>query len=176
MQVRDALVGANQVAAGQRRVGTVRTDEEIATHAGGEVDDHIDVGLADATDNVAIEIDATRRNARLGLAHVAVDDRRTGLGSVDCRVRNLLRSNRQFGMDALRRTGSGDSAGDKGVPMHGGVSSQETGRSVTVRCSTSACSSARRRASSLAYPIRGIVRVGTSIVSWSTANGHGVTV
>ena len=73
-------------------------DLEIAAHAGGEVDDDVLVLGADALDDFAIEMDAAGALAGLGIAHMAMDDRRACSGRFQRRIGDLLRRDGKFGL------------------------------------------------------------------------------
>ena len=95
--------GADEVASRPRRVGgPAHADHQVAAHAGGEVDQHVDVALADPLDDLAVERDVAARRAGLGVADVAVHDRRAGARRLDRGVGDLRRRDRQVRMDVLR--------------------------------------------------------------------------
>ena len=65
-------------------------ENQVAAHAGGQVQDHIDIGRADAVGDFLVETLRRARRAGFGIAHMAMDDRRSGLGGIDGRSRDLL--------------------------------------------------------------------------------------
>ncbi len=85
----DALGGARHVGAlglqRQRPLG--RAEHHVAAHAGGEVEHHVDLCVADALGHLAIERHVAARLAGLGIAHMAMHDRRAGPGRLDRRIR-----------------------------------------------------------------------------------------
>ena len=88
-----ALGGAGHVGAGvvrrQRLLGAA--EHEVAAHAGGEVEHDVDLGVADALDDLAVELGAPRALAGLGVAHVDVHDGGAGRGRLDRRRRRSAR-------------------------------------------------------------------------------------
>ncbi len=81
----EALGGAGHVGAGlggrQRRFG--RAEREIAAHAGGEVEHHVDAESADVLDDLGVEIGVARGLAGGGVADVDMGDGGAGLGGFD---------------------------------------------------------------------------------------------
>jgi hypothetical protein len=96
-----------------------RSDVEIAAHAGGQVDDHVSAGGADAVDHLGIELHVARALAGLRIAHVHVADGGAGLGGFDGGIGDLLRRHRNGGMLADRVAGAGDGAGHDDFGVHG---------------------------------------------------------
>jgi hypothetical protein len=86
----------------------------------GPVDDDLAVALADAVDDVAVELDVHRRPAGGRVAHVDVDRSRALLGRGQAIVGDLRRRDRQV----RRLLGAGQVAGDgagEEAGVHGGV-------------------------------------------------------
>ncbi len=50
----ESVEGIDEVGARHRGQGVLRVDDEVAAHSGGEVDDGVDVGGADAADDLAV--------------------------------------------------------------------------------------------------------------------------
>src|SRR5919107_271272 len=77
LDVREPLVRADHVRAHlvdrQRRGGAA--EHEVAAHAGGQVEDNVDVRRADALDDLAVQRRVARAAAGLGIADVDVRDR-----------------------------------------------------------------------------------------------------
>ena len=117
----EAFGRAGHVGAGgrHRQRCLVAAEHEVASHAGGQVDHDVDVGVADPFDDLGVELGGAGADAGLGIAHVDVDDGRTGAGGVERRGGDLGRGHRH--VRALRRrvAGAGDRTGDEGVPVHG---------------------------------------------------------
>ena len=114
-----ALQWTDHVAAlgGDRRI--ILVGNEIAAHAGGQVEDHIGVAFADALDDLAVERHITRALAGFRVAYMAVRNGRARLGRLDGRVGDLFRRNRQLGMHISRITGPGYGAGYNYFVVHG---------------------------------------------------------
>ena len=58
-------------------------EHHVAAHAGGEVDDDVDVRVADPLDDLGVQLGGASADAGVGVADVDVHDRRPGLGGVD---------------------------------------------------------------------------------------------
>ena len=96
-----------------------RAEHHVAAHAGGQVQHHVDIGVADALGHLAVEDDVAARLAGFGVAHMAMDDRGTGLCGVDRRVGDLLGRARHMRAAVLRAARAGDGAGDEDLAVHG---------------------------------------------------------
>ena len=113
---------AHQVGIGPELHGILAaTDLQVATHAGGEVDDDVDVGLADALHHFAVQRDVATELAGLGVAYVAMHDRGAGLGGLHGSGGDLLGSDRHVGASGGRVASTGECAGDDDVVVHGAV-------------------------------------------------------
>ena len=55
-----------------------RADDDVAAHAGSQIDDDVDVGCANAVDDFTIVLDVPCRFARIRVTYVAMHDRSTG--------------------------------------------------------------------------------------------------
>src|SRR5207244_3846971 len=60
----------------QRRVGAA--EDEVATHAGGQIENDVDAGRPDPLYDLPVERGITRAAPSLWIAYVDVSDRRTG--------------------------------------------------------------------------------------------------
>ena len=108
----NALGAVGEIGArpGGARVGGI--EDEIAAHAGGEVDDDIDARIADMRDRLAVERRVARGLAGLGVAHMEMDDRRALARRLERRIGDLTRRYGNRGMLADRVAGAGDRAGN----------------------------------------------------------------
>src|SRR5580700_4200631 len=93
-------------------------DHDVATHAAGQIDDHVDFALADAFDNLAVVAGIHAELAGFRFPYMNVNDGRAGLGGGNRRSRNFRGSNRA--VRALGNLGvvTGDSAGNNDVLIH----------------------------------------------------------
>src|SRR5882762_1671068 len=101
----------HEVAAGSRRVlQTMIADDDVAAHAAGEVDDDVDLALADALDDLAVVPGLHAECAGLGIANVDVNDGGAGVCGRDGGGRDLF--GRDGAVRALRYLGivAGDRA------------------------------------------------------------------
>ena len=73
----------------------VLADADVAAHAAGEVDDDVDLALADALDHLAVVLGLHAEGAGLGVAHVDVHDGRAGARRLDGGVGDLLGGDRR---------------------------------------------------------------------------------
>src|SRR5690606_30487075 len=92
LDVRESLSLIHQVRAVDGDRGVLRVDDEVAAHAGGHVDDGIDVRGADEAGDLRVELRLAGALLRLRVADVDVDDGGAGAGRGDAGVRDLLRS------------------------------------------------------------------------------------
>jgi hypothetical protein len=109
-----------EIAPGRGRVlEPVLADNDVASHAAGEIHDHIDLALADALHHLPIVAGFHAEVAGLRVADVDVDDRRAGLGRLDGGGGYLLRGD--GAMRALLDLGviSRYCAGNDDVVIHG---------------------------------------------------------
>ena len=118
-------VGAARV---RRQRGVLAAEHEVAAHAGGQVDDDVDVRGADPLDDLAVVREVARAPAGLRVADVDVDDRCARARRLDRRVGDLLRGDRHVLAPAGRVAGAGDRAGDEDVPVHETVVRDVNGR------------------------------------------------
>ena len=91
---------------------------EVAAHARGQVEHHVDVGGAHALDHLAVQPRVARPLAGRGIAYVNVRDRRAGASRLDRGVGDLLRRDGHPIAAIGRGAGTGDGAGDEGFPLH----------------------------------------------------------
>jgi hypothetical protein len=116
----DPVGRADHVGAGAGRQGGLgAAQHQVAAHAGGQVQHHVDLRRADALGDLAVECHVAGGLAGLGVAHVAVHDRRAGLGRVDGACGDLAGRARHVGRAVLRAARAGDGAGDEDVAVHG---------------------------------------------------------
>ena len=89
-----ALGRAHHVGAGriERQRGLARPEHHVAAHAGREIDDDVDPGIADAVDHLAIKRHGPRGLAGLGIAHMDMGDGGAGPGGFDRGLRDLPRA------------------------------------------------------------------------------------
>ena len=120
LDVREPLGRADHV--GARLVGRQRrlvaAEHEVAAHAGGEVQDDVDVGRADPLDDRAVERRVAGAAAGLRVADVDVRDRRARARRLDRRVGDLLGRDRHVLAPAGGVAGARDGAGDEDLPVH----------------------------------------------------------
>ncbi len=117
---RDALGGAGHVGAVsiQRQGLFDIAEDQVAAHAGRQVEHDIDIGGADEVGDFLVEIVAAARRAGLGIAHMAMDDGGTGLGGIDGRGGDLLGRARHMRRLAGGVAGAGHGTGDEDVAVH----------------------------------------------------------
>ena len=114
-----ALQAVHQIgAAGLEVEGVGVTEQQVAAHPRGEVDDHVRVGGPHQLDRLAVQLHITRALARGRISNMDVNDRRTRLGCLQGRRRNLLGGDRQLRMLAGRVTGARDGTSDDWVAIH----------------------------------------------------------
>ena len=118
LDVDQAFLRAHHVGAGAARGRILLARIEIAAHAGGQVDDHIGFAVADALDDLGVELGAPARRAAVGFAHVTVSDRRPGLGGLDRGLGDLLGGHGHRRVLVHRIPGAGHSAGDDHLAVH----------------------------------------------------------
>jgi hypothetical protein len=75
--------------AGRVRQAVV-ADADVAAHAAGEIDDHVDLALADLLDDFTVVARGHAEGAGLRVAHVNVHDRGAGAGRRDGGIGDLL--------------------------------------------------------------------------------------
>ena len=116
--MREPLDPADQVGALDERRRVLRVEHQVAAHAGGGVDDDVDVAGADPLDRLAVERDLARALPGLRVAHVDVHDRGAGPRRRDAGLGDLLGRHRHVlgPADGVARAGQG--AGDHDVPVH----------------------------------------------------------
>jgi hypothetical protein len=102
---------------GKRLFG--RSEHHVAAHAGGQVEDDIDLGVADALGYLAVKRNIAARGAGLGIADMAMDDRGARPGGIDGGIGDLLGRARHMRAAVLGGAGSGDGAGDEDLAVHG---------------------------------------------------------
>ncbi len=106
--VADALGGAYHIRA-LRIEGKGAFDvpeDQVPAHAGGEIEDDVDIGRTDAVGDFPVEIVAAAGSTRFRVADMAVNDRSTGLCRIDGGIGDLLGSDRHvagFGNRIARR-------------------------------------------------------------------------
>src|SRR5690606_1348151 len=102
----DALAGARHIGtllAKRKRVLDI-SENHVAAHSGGQVQDNVDLGIADPLRHLTIKRDVAARCARLGVTDMAVNDRSAGLRRVNRRFRDLLRRTRNVWAAVLSAT------------------------------------------------------------------------
>ena len=97
-------------------------DFEIAAHAGGQIDDDVLVLGANALHHLAIEMDAARALAGLGIADMAMNHGGAGGGRFERGIGDLLRRHRNGRMLADSVAGAGHRAGNDDLWIHLGRS------------------------------------------------------
>ena len=102
---------------GQGRFNTA--EHEVPPHAGGQVEDNVDVGGADPVLDLPVEIPPARGGPGLRVADMAMDDGRPGLGRVDRGFGDLFRRDRHVRRDAHRVARARHGAGDEDIAIHG---------------------------------------------------------
>src|SRR5690606_30020313 len=95
LHMRQAGQWADQVSVGAEvhRV-LAATDFQVAAHAGGEVDDDVDVGLADALHHFTVQGYIAAEFAGVRVAYMAVHHGGAGLGGFYCGGGNLFGGDR----------------------------------------------------------------------------------
>ena len=128
LDVGEPVDAAHQVGAVDERRRVVRVEHQVAAHAGGGVDDDVDVGGPDPLDDLAVERDVPGALAGLWVADVDVDDRGPGACRGDAGLGDLLGGHRHVLGAADGVAGPGQGAGDHDVAVHGWVSLVVTGQ------------------------------------------------
>ena len=95
-----------------------RPEHHVAAHAGGKVEHHVDIGLADALGDFPVVFHLAARRAGFGIAHMAMDDGSPRLRRVDRRTGDLFRRARHMRAAVLGRARAGDGAGDEDFAVH----------------------------------------------------------
>ncbi len=93
-------------------------ENQVAAHAGRQVQHDIDVGGADAVGDFLVEVVAAARGTGFGIADMAVDDGGPGLGGVDRGICDLLGSDGNVAGFRNGIAGTGDGAGDEDIAVH----------------------------------------------------------
>jgi hypothetical protein len=88
-------------------------EREIAAHACGKVQHHIDAGRLDVLDNLGVERDVARTLASFRVADVNMSDRSAGIGGGDALIGDLARRDRDLVGPACRIARAGHGAGDE---------------------------------------------------------------
>jgi hypothetical protein len=115
----DALGRIGHVGAAATLGGVFWVKEEVAAHAGGEVDDDIDAAVTDALHGFAVVLELAAGLAGLGVAHMKMRDGGARLGRLDRRLGDLFRRHRNGRVLADRVAGAGHGAADDDVLVHG---------------------------------------------------------
>ena len=118
LDVGQALQRADHVGAGTADGRVLVQGIPVAAHAGGQVDHHVGLAVADPLDHLAVERDVARRRPGLRVAHVAVGDGGTGLGGLDRGIGDLLRGDRDRRVLVDGIAGAGDGTGDDDFGVH----------------------------------------------------------
>ena len=129
--VHEPLAGSDHVRSGsvERERRVLAAQHEVAAHARGQVEHHVDVGGTHALDHLAVQLGVTRPLAGRGIAYVDVRDRRAGASRLDRGVGDLLRRDGHPIAAIGGGAGTGDGAGDEGFPLHESASVAITPRS-----------------------------------------------
>lgn len=113
---------ADQVGIGPELHGVLAaTDLQVAAHAGGEVDDDVDVGLADALHHFAVQGHIAAELAGLWVAYMAMHHGGAGLGGLYRGGGDLFRGDRHVRASGGRVASTGECAGDDDVVVHEAV-------------------------------------------------------
>ena len=99
-------------------VGLLRVQHQVAAHAGGGVDDDVDVAGADPLHRLAVERDLAGALPVSRIAHVDVDDRGAGPRCRDARVGDLLGRHGHVLGPAHGVACAGQGAGDHDLAIH----------------------------------------------------------
>ena len=119
LDVGQALHGTHEVRVlAELGGGLVGADHQVAAHSRGEVDDDVGVAVADPRHHFPIERNVATSFAGGRVAHMAVHDRRPGLGGVEGRSGDLGRRNGYVRVFADRVAGPGYRAGDHDFGVH----------------------------------------------------------
>src|SRR5690348_10102535 len=103
----------------------VAAEVDVATHAAGEIDDHLLILFADALEDLAEQSGVAAGCARGRVAYVNVHDRRPGSVSLERRGCDLRGRDRDVRAFLHRVAGAGDGAGDEdGIADHGALSAR----------------------------------------------------
>ena len=129
--VRQPFDAADQVGAlGEAgRVGRVQV--QVATHARGGVDHHVDVAGPQPPHDLPVQRHLSGPGAGARVPDVHVHDGRPGPGRLDRRRRDLLRRDRDVLGLAHRVASPGQRAGDDDLAVHGPVPSRVESRAVS---------------------------------------------
>lgn len=124
LDVSEAGARADQVGAGTecQRV-LARADFQIAAHARGQVQYHVDPGGADAVDDLAVQIDVAAAMTGFRVAYMAVDHGGAGPGRFDRGRGDLPGRHGNSRMLSDRIAGTGDGTGYNDFVVHVGISS-----------------------------------------------------
>jgi len=96
----------------------IRAEKKIPTHAGGEVDDHIRLTVANAPDHLPEKVRPAAGLAGVGIPHMNMDDGGAGLGRLDRGRSNFLRRDRYGRMLTHAVPGPGHSTTDYNFAVH----------------------------------------------------------
>ena len=132
----ETLGRADHVGAGgvERQGGLARAEDDVSAHAGGEVQDHVGAGVADALHHLAVERQGARRAAGLGIADVDMGDGGAGVRSLDAGLGDLLRRDGHVGAAPRRVARARDRAGDEDGRVHARISGASSGKITRSRC------------------------------------------
>ncbi len=116
----EALGRPDHVGAGgvERQRGLAGAEDDVAAHAGREVEDDVGAGVAHALDDLAVERQRARALAGLGVADMDVGDGGAGAGGLDRGLGDLLRRDGHVGAAPRRVARARDRAGDEDVGVH----------------------------------------------------------
>jgi hypothetical protein len=103
----------------ERKRRLLVAQDEVAAHAGAEVDYDVHVRGADALDDLAVEGRVARALAGCRVAHVNMDDRGPAPARLDRGVGDVAREHRHELAPVRRRAGPGHGTGDEDVSVHG---------------------------------------------------------
>ena len=113
---------ADQIGVGTELHGVfAAADLQVAAHAGGEVDDDVDVGLTDALHHFAVQRHVTAELAGVRVAYMAVHHGGAGLGGFYGGGGDLSGGDRHVRASGGRVASTGECAGDDDVMVHEAV-------------------------------------------------------
>ncbi len=120
-QVSHSLFTGHHVRSGglqrERRIG--RAKDQVTTHTGRQIDHDVGITGPYALYNFSIKRNIANRRTRLGVSHVTMNHRCTGLCRIDCGVGDLLRTARHFVTAVLRTARTGEGRCNENLLAHG---------------------------------------------------------
>ena len=92
---------------------------EITAHAGGEIDDHVGIGFADALHHLPVKGRVPGTDAGLGIPDMAMGDSGARPGRLQSCIGDLFGCHRKIGMLTHGVAGTGNGTADKDFEIHG---------------------------------------------------------